>query len=192
MKAWRAMLLGAALVTVTAAGAEAPGIVVQDAALRAQPSTGAETVARLDRGDAVALGQRAGGWIAVRTRVGAQRAGWMRVWHVRRQHAADTEEGNPLLAGLKRFSRAVTGLFERGGGEPDTGNGQTVATFGVRGLDGGDIASAAPNAEGLERLAAARASPTDAKSYAHAEHLQRRAATVPGAGVSGAENWSGW
>jgi len=192
MRALRTAVLAACLVALPAAAGSAPGVVVQDAPLRAQPGTGAEAVARLERGDAVILGDRAGGWIAVRTRSTPQRHGWMRVWHVRAQRADETaQSGNPLLAGLARFSRAVTGLFDAGG-KPEVNEGRTTATFGVRGLDSGDIEHAAPNPAGLKRLVAARVTPADANAHAHAEHLQRRKATVPGAGVSGAENWGGW
>ena len=159
-----AVLLGGAVF-----GDGADHVVIASAELRAQPLEGSASRGRLAEGTRVERRQRTGGWVRVRE-AGGGREGWLRLWQVR---AAESGGENPLLSGLKRFSRQIAGLF-RAGGDRGLQEQPVTATIGVRGLDAGDFEQAAPDPAALRAVRSLRPAPGEAAAFARQGGLQRR------------------
>ncbi|MDZ7748151.1 MAG: hypothetical protein U5K43_04295 [Halofilum sp. (in: g-proteobacteria)] len=165
-------------------------VIVEAATLRDGPGASASPVTRLEAGTEVAGGARRGAWLAVETRTQPRRSGWVRVWRVR-SVPADEDDGNPILNGLKRFSRSVAGLFGGDSGS-QVEQGNVTATIGVRGLKPGEFASASPDPAARERLATVRASGDEARAFAREAGLDRREIGAVGAGAGQAQDWGEW
>lgn len=181
------------LLVVLLGGVVAPlradtGVVVEAAELKAEPSEGAAPRGRLEAGTRVERGTRSGGWIAVQPAGTGARGGWLRVWQVR---AAPDDGGNPILEGLKRFSRAVSGLFGASD-RPEVQQGDVTATIGVRGIKRGDFASASPDPAARQRVAGMRADAAAASKFAHAAGLARRDVGDLPAADAEARDWGEW
>jgi uncharacterized protein YgiM (DUF1202 family) len=186
--------VAAAVVTLTLAAAQAGAertVVVEPATLRDGPGAQHAPVARLAQGAQVQPGTRSRGWLRVRTMDDRGRSGWIRVWRVRTVPAAQDDDTNPILRGLQRFSRAVTGLFGDAGG-PDVEQGQVTATIGVRGLKPGEFAAAEPDPEARQRLATIRAGPAEARAFAREAGLARREVGGASAGAGESRDWGEW
>lgn len=178
--------LCAVLLIVIGRAAAAPDalVVIESAELRAQPVEGAASRGRIAEGTGVRRLDRSGGWIRVATADDAA-SGWLRIWQVR---AAENGGDNPLLQGLKRFSRSIAGLFRT----DDSGIRQTeiTATIGVRGLDAGDFEEAAPAPGALQRVRALRADRAEAAAFARGAGLERRELAVLESHES--RDWGEW
>lgn len=185
-RAMSAIFCAAVLVLAGTAGADEVDLVVIEAAeLRAQPAEGAATRGRVSKGTTVRRLDRSGGWMRVAVD-DDERSGWLRIWQVR---DAEGRDGNPLLQGLQRFSRSITGLFR---GRDDSGVQQTevTATIGVRGLDAGDFEEAAPAPGALQRLRQLRGDREEAAAFARGAGLQRRDVAVLESHQS--RDWGEW
>jgi len=148
--------------------------------LRAEPAAATASRGWVEKGEQGDQLGRRGGWVRVQF---SDRQGWLRVWQVR-----PAESGNALLHGLERFSRSIAGLFSSdGGGVQQDG---VTATIGVRGLDGGEFTSAAPDPAALQRVRGLRASRDEAASFARSAGLQRRQLSTPES--QPAQNWDDW
>lgn len=168
--------------------------VVEATALRAAPDHGSRRLAELEPDTTVEREERRGGWVAVRP-PGGQR-GWVRLWTVR-----DVESGEGLLGALKRFGRKVTGYFRGDSDEGEATSGVT-ATIGVRGLGGHGgradyerpaLAVTVVDTSVLRAIRRHAVGPRTARAFATEAGLRARPAIrTPGAGVSEAEDWSGW
>lgn len=194
----RATLIAACLATLLVAGLAAAAAerarIVEAADLRASPDGGSRLVAQLAADTPVERTDRRGGWIAVRPPEGE--AGWVRVWKVR-----EVEQDEGLTGVLKRFGRKVAGYFS-GDDEKAANDGSVTATIGVRGLGGrGGRADYDRPALGVSvvdtsvvRAARRHAvGPREARAFAQRAGLRARPQIItPGAGVSEAEDWSGW
>lgn len=172
-----------------ALAAEERTVVVEASTLRDGPAASASPVTRLEPGTPVEGGARRGAWLAVETRDGPRHSGWLRVWRVRTVAADDDD--NPILSGLKRFSRAVSGLFGGDSGE-QVEQGEVTATIGVRGLKPGEFASAQPDTEARRRLGGLRADGNEASAFARAAGLNRRDVGSVGAGAGESRDWGEW
>jgi len=175
-----AALFGPLLPAVLLAAAERVEV-IQATELRAEPAAATASRGWVEKGEQGDRLGRRGGWVRVQL---GDRQGWLRMWQVRPAESA----GNALLRGLKRFSRSIAGLFSSDG---DTVNQQGVtATIGVRGLDGGEFTSAAPNPAALQRLRGLRASRDEAVSFARSAGLQGRQLSAPES--QPVQNWDDW
>lgn len=180
------LLCALVLTPVGRAGAESDRLVViESAELRAQPVDGAMSRGRLADGTEVRRLGRSGGWVRITTTDDAA-TGWLRIWQVR---AAGKGDENPLLRGLKRFSRSISGLF-RAGDDSGVRQREITATIGVRGLDAGDFEEAAPAPEALEQVRRMRADRGQAAAFARGAGLQRRELAVLESHPS--RDWGEW
>ena len=184
------LLTAAPPIAIPEARADERSVIVQATTLRSGPGQSSGPVARLDAGTEVERGRRSGGWLAVETVDDGGRSGWVQVWQVRTVAAGDSG-GNPILNGLRRFSRAVSGLFgSEGAREVEQGN--VTATIGVRGLKPGEFTGARPDPAARGRVAETRADPAQARAFAHAAGLSRRQVGTPGAAAGEARDWGEW
>lgn len=186
MKRLRQLLLFAALAPLVPAVLTAAGERVEVVAateLRAQPADATASRGWIEKGERGEQLGRSGGWVRVQL---GERQGWVRVWKVRE---ASDDDGNALFQGLQRFSRSIAGLF---GGDDGTQVQQTgvTATIGVRGLDGGEFTSAAPDPAALQQVRGLRASGRDAAAFASRAGLRQRELSTPQSKPT--QNWDDW
>lgn len=140
------LLLGATLLWSSAQAA--PGTLLRDESLRKQPSATAAVSARVNRGTAVNIVSRKGGWLQVRT---ARAQGWVRLLSVR------AGRGGSGGAGLGD----VVGVATRRANPS-----RVVSVAGVRGLSEAELQQADFNADELARLEDFTVSASQARSHA--------------------------
>jgi hypothetical protein len=151
--------LAALLLLAAAAHADEAVLTRRALELRASPGDNGASVASLPQQSAVTrLDGRQGPWVQVRSAQGA--IGWVHLFDL--GPATASGAGNASSSGgfMTGALRGVTGLFD--GGAPR----QTGTTAGIRGLEAEDLANAQPNPAGVQRMAAWRASESDARSFA--------------------------
>lgn len=151
----RRLALALLLVAASAFAADA-GRVLREAPLRDAPYSDAAETATLAAETDVAVLERRGGWY--RVEAGEHGEGWVRMTALR---LGKPQEGGDSGAGslLQFLSTGRSGS-----------SGVTVAT-GIRGLDAADMTNARPDHEAVERLAAFRADPDEARRFAGAAAL---------------------
>ena len=128
----------------------APGTLIKEEELRAEPGSSAAVLARLARDTPVDVVARQGGW----TQIHAQGVrGWVRILSVRTQ--VTTGSASDLAA-----------LASRRDGR------QVVAVAGLRGLNEEELKAAKFDAAQLVTLEQYRATPMEAAQFARAGHLR--------------------
>jgi len=141
------MLLGAILTWSSVQAA--PGTLLRDESLRTQPSATASVAGQVNRGTAVDIMTRRGGWLQVRT---ARAQGWVRLLSVR------AGQGGSGGAGLGD----VVGVATR-----RSSPSRVVSVAGVRGLNEEELRQARFSSEELNRLDNYAASPSQARAHAN-------------------------
>lgn len=131
-----------------------PGVMLRDDALKASPSTAADAVAKLGRGDKVRVLTNDGGWTQV---YAAGKTGWVRILSVKSDISATPNLG---------------GLVEAGNRPHDPG--KVVAVAGARGLDEVELKAARFNPDELALLDTFVASRAEAEQFAQLASLTRR------------------
>ncbi|MDD5391150.1 MAG: SH3 domain-containing protein [Gallionellaceae bacterium] len=162
MKAWLFLLLLPSLALAmgtppqkpVAAAPGNPGIMLRDDALKTSPSSAADAVAKLGRGDKVRVLTSNGGWTQV---YAAGKTGWVRILSVKSEIAATPDLG---------------ALVEAGNRPRDPG--RVVAVAGARGLDEVELKAARFNPDELVLLDTYVASRSDAEQFAQLASLTRR------------------
>ena len=133
--------------------AEQQGVVVREAPVHAEASSGSKRVGNLKAGKTVDVIARQGGW----KQIGAEDlgvVGWIRSYQVREGDLATTStvetssDSRGFLDGLASFSRKASRFFR--GESSHTSEG--TATIGVRGLSEQEIRGAQADFEQLEKL----------------------------------------
>ncbi len=131
-----------------------PGVMLRDEALKASPSTAADAVAKLGRGDKVRVLTNDGGWTQV---YAAGKTGWVRILSVKSDISATPNLG---------------GLVEAGNRPYDPG--KVVAVAGARGLDEVELKAARFNPDELILLDTYVASRAEAEQFAQLASLTHR------------------
>lgn len=142
-------------VIAVAPAVAASGVMLKDEDLRAGATTGAASIGRVDKGAAVEIVGRKGGWTEIST---GGRKGWVRILSVR----ASTSGG----------SADLSGLIQAGSQRADSG--RVVATAGLRGLNEEELKSARFDAGELMRLDRYQHDRAAAEQYARAVGLRHR------------------
>lgn len=132
----------------------APGVMLRDDVLRAQPSAAAASVVKLGKGAQVRVLAGDGGWTQV---YAAGKTGWVRILSVKSDIAA-----TPDL-------RAVVEVGQR-----PADAGRVVAVAGARGLDEVELQSARYSPDELILLDTYAVSRADAERFARVAGLERR------------------
>ena len=140
------LLLGATVLWSSAQAA--PGTLLRDESLRAQPSATAAVSARAGKGTPVDILSRRGGWLQVKT---ARAQGWVRLLSVR------AGQGGSGGAGLGD----VVGVATRRANPS-----RVVSVAGVRGLNEEELRQADFNADELARLEDFTVTTSQARSHA--------------------------
>ena len=140
------LLLGAVLAWSSAQAA--PGTLLRDESLRTQPSASAPVAAQVNRGTAVDIKTRSGGWLQIRT---GRAQGWVRLLSVR------AGQGGSGGAGLGD----VVGVATR-----RSNPSRVVSVAGVRGLNEEELKQAQFSPEELTRLDGQTVSQSQARSFA--------------------------
>ena len=140
------LLLGATFLWSSAHAA--PGTLLRDESLRAQPSATAAVSARAGKGTPVDILSRRGGWLQVKT---ARAQGWVRLLSVR------AGQGGSGGAGLGD----VVGVATRRANPS-----RVVSVAGVRGLNEEELRQADFNADELARLEDFTVTTSQARSHA--------------------------
>ena len=129
------------------------GIVVREAKVYAEASSGAHQVGVIEAGKQVDIFSRKGGWKEIYSEK-LELLGWVRSYQVREgdyapQDEADAEpDSRGFLSGLAAFSRKASRFF--GGGSSTTSSG--TATIGVRGLSEEELKAAKPDPAEFVRM----------------------------------------
>lgn len=169
-------LVAALVLLSSAALAAAPGFVVRNSELRAQPSFSARVALRLSPGTAVSLLERRGGWRQVEVKANRQR-GWVRNYQVRAGRVPSSvvsgsrDQDRGVLSDLASLSRSASGLLGSGN---STGTNRTTATIGIRGLSAEELKAAKPDQQQLQKLKRLGATPEAGKAFAKAANLRQR------------------
>lgn len=150
-----AMLLGVTAVSAWAA----PGTVLRNEKLYAQPSSGAAVAASVAKGTSVNILSRQGGWLRV---TAGRSTGWIRLLSVR------SGSGGAGGAGLGEVMGAATTRSDPS---------RVVAVAGLRGLNDEELKQAKFNADELARLDTWRTTPAQAQGFARQSGLA--AVSVP-------------
>jgi len=166
-----AALLATSLLAVGPALAGDAGVTLRATDLKAEPFRDAKTVGSLDRGEAVEILDRQGGWYRVK---GGRSAGWIRMLSVRRGEA---RKGGGEIAG-------VLGLASG-----RAGTGQVVSATGIRGLSEEQLKAAKYDEAEIQRLEGFTATQATAAEFAAQGKLTARQvpylpAPAPSAGGS--------
>ena len=148
------VLLAATLATGAALAAD-PGTLTRADSLRDKPFADAKVVAPVAGGTKVDIVTRNGGWYQVKA---GGKTGWVRMLSVRRSAAA----GGSSIAGLASVASGRTGT------------GKVSTTTGVRGLDSGDLATAAFNETEVALAERNRVNARDAAAFAKQGKLSVR------------------
>ena len=165
------VLLAMSLLAVGPALAGEAGVVLRAAEVKAEPFRDAKTVGSLDRGDAVEILDRQGGWFRVKH---PRSAGWVRMLSVRRGEA---RKGGDEIAG-------VLGLASG-----RAGTGQVVSATGIRGLSEEQLKAAAYDETEVQRLETFTTTPAAAAEFATRGQLVARPVPylpAPASAVGGA------
>lgn len=133
------------------------GVIVREARVYAESSSGATQVGIIEAGKRVAIFNRKGGWKEIYSEP-LDLVGWVRSYQVREgDYAPPVEAGaesdsRGFLSGLAAFSRKASRFF--GGGDSGAGSGTSsgTATIGVRGLSEAEIKSAKPDLQEFARM----------------------------------------
>jgi hypothetical protein len=132
------------------------GVVLRATDLRAEPFRDAKTVGALERGEAVEILDRQGGWFRVKR---ATSAGWIRMLSVRR--------GEPRKGGDD-----VAGLLGLASGR--AGTGQVVSATGIRGIREEELKAAKYDEAQVQKLETFTASRAAASEFAASGKLVAR------------------
>lgn len=143
-----AALFVASLLAASPALAGEAGVALRATDLKREPFRDAKTVGSLDRGDAVEILDRQGGWYRVK-RAGS--TGWVRMLSVRRGEA---RKGGNEVAGVLGM---VSGR---------AGTGQVVSATGIRGLNEEQLKAARFDEAEVEKLEAFTVTPAAAAEFA--------------------------
>lgn len=154
-----AALLATSLLTVGPVLAGDAGVALRASDLKAEPFRDARTVGSIDRGEAVEILDRQGGWFRVQR---ARSTGWVRMLSIRRGEA---RKGGGEIAG-------VLGLASG-----RAGTGQVVSTTGIRGLNEEQLKAARYQETEVQRLEALTITREAAAEFAARGKLAAR--TVP-------------
>lgn len=129
------------------------GLIVREAAVYADASSGARQVGSVSAGTRVSIFTRKGGWQEIFAEQ-AELIGWVRSYQVRAgnyapQIEADADsDSRGFLSGLAAFSRKASRFFSPGGSNSSS----STATIGVRGLSEEEIKSAKPDLAEFEKM----------------------------------------
>ncbi|MFZ5755893.1 MAG: SH3 domain-containing protein [Pseudomonadota bacterium] len=139
----------AALAALLAGAAHAadPGTLTRAESLRDKPFADAKVLAPVASGAKVDIVKREGGWYQI---TAAGKTGWVRMLSVRRSAAAT----GTTAAGIAGVASGRTGT------------GKVVATTGVRGLDNGELDTAAFSEVQIAQAEKYRVKPADAAAFA--------------------------
>lgn len=131
-----------------AATAATPGTVLRNEKLYSQPSASASAAASVNKGAAVTVLAKQGGWLKV---TAGRTTGWIRLLSVR------VGGGGLASVGVGDVLGAATTRSDPS---------KVVAVAGLRGLSDEDLKGAKFNAEELARLDSVAATPAQAKTFA--------------------------
>jgi len=134
----------------------ASGVMLKGDDLRSSASASAAGIGRLDKGAAVQILGRQGGWTQVSD---GSRTGWVRILSVRSTDTASAGAG-------------LTGLLEAGGKRSDSG--RVVATAGLRGLSEEDLKAAHFDAAELTKMERYQVDRAGAEQFSRTAGLQHR------------------
>ncbi len=148
-----ACVLTAALTAASASAAS--GVMLKSEDLRAGASSGAASIGRVDKGAAVEIVSRRGGWTEI---AAGGRKGWVRILSVRADASASPAD--------------LSGLIQAGTRRADSG--RVVATAGLRGLSEEELKSARFDAGELLRLDRYQYDRAAAERYARSVGLRQR------------------
>lgn len=147
-------LLGALLLSALCQ-ADAPGVLVRAAELKAEPFIDASSVASLPDNTALSVLENKGGWSKIRTANG--QSGWVRLLNVRTAKADEARSSGDSLMQI--------------GGVIRTGTTKSAATTGAKGLSKDDLAKAQPNPNEVRRLDEFKAKPAEIDKFVAARKL---------------------
>jgi uncharacterized protein YgiM (DUF1202 family) len=153
------LLLIACLLLPLTAAAQEKGVALKADALLSEPFKDARKAGALNKGDAVTILKKQGGWYQVKAPT-AQ--GWVRMLSIRRG-AATSADASKELGGVASLS---TGR---------AGTGQIVSTTGVRGLSEEELKAAKFDEKQLQKAESFRVSKADAQAFAAQGRLKARA-----------------
>ncbi len=128
-----------------------PGVAVKACQVMSKPFKDATPVASLQKGDAVEILQRKGGWWQISIK---GKTGWVRMLDVRQGASGKKPSA----------TKEASGVLDLASGRAGSGN--VVAATGVRGLDEESLKQAEFNGQELQTLKSYRASGPDAQSFA--------------------------
>ncbi|HZP88200.1 MAG TPA: SH3 domain-containing protein [Burkholderiales bacterium] len=126
--------------------------------LRAEPFADAKTLGKINKGDALTILNRQGGWYQVKV---SSQTGWVRMLSVRRGQGGQRDVGQEIGA----VAGVATGR---------AGTGQVVSTTGVRGLSEEDLKHAKFNANEIAKAEANAVSAEEGKAFAAKAQLESR------------------
>lgn len=139
--------------------ASQPAITYTNTPLKSEPYLDSETISELEKGTAIEILSRKGGWYQIKS---TKESGWLKIYSVRLNKSVSAMEKSGDSGIEQAGNFLITGR---------SGSNSVSASTGIRGLDEENLNAAKPDSEAIEQLDRLTPTQDEISNFSHRRRL---------------------